>query len=221
MPARWVSPWGLSLSLQRSVSCRNCLFLFLTCAWMSCVRESEHLSRKLSSVVAKNSAGASAHMSSDKATDVKEPRYHSETAISCTVSPQSLPSPSRARTFFQDKGSERWKIILLLHGNLCSAVVQKFTLWIKLSRMNISKSTCIWFKINELTIIYWFNSAEVIVTHSTIVNVLGTVLFTYTNVIRCNRGVSRFSDCEKSSDLILIHSLLITLLQNSLQINGW
>lgn len=182
---------------------------------MSCVRESEHLSRKLSSVVAKNSAGASAHMSSDKATDVKEPRYRSETAISCTVSPQSLPSPSRARAFFQDKGSERWNIILLLHGNLCSALVQKFW-W-----MNISKSTCIWFKINELTIIYWFNSAEVIVTHSTIVNVLGTVLFTYTNVIRCNRGVSRFSDCEKSSTLILIHSFLITLLQNSLQINGW
>lgn len=70
------SPGGHSLSLSTSLSSfqAGIVSLFLKCGWILCVRESEHLSRKLP---AKNSPGASAHMSSDKATHVKEPRYHS------------------------------------------------------------------------------------------------------------------------------------------------
>lgn len=112
--------------------------LFLKCAWILCVRESEHLSRKL---VAKNSPGASVHMSSDKATHVKEPRYRS----SFTAFRLRLPIPSihaavmiETVLFLSRQGLKTWNVILFS--------VHKFMLWIMPchphSQMNIR------FKIN-------------------------------------------------------------------------
>lgn len=143
---RTLSPY-LSLSLFQA----GIVSLSLKYAWILCVRESEHLSRKL---VAKNSPGASVHMSSDKATHVKEPHYR----FSFTAFRLRLPIPSIHTTviietvFLSRQGLKMWNVILLLHGDCCSASVHKFMLWLMLcrphSQMNIR------FKINELNLRY-------------------------------------------------------------------
>jgi len=142
---------SLSLSLSSIPSIQaEIVSLFLKCAWILCVWESEHLSRKLSSVVSKNSPGASVHMSFDKATHVKEPRYHSAfiaLRLWLLYSQSILPSPSTLFSFPRQElkklkrySSFTWQLLLCFSSKDHAVIVLVLILkWI-----------CIWFKINEL-----------------------------------------------------------------------